>query len=579
MTAGSLQKPEANDTILTTPLSELDAKLEKLAANAERWAHVSMPERIEFLESIMTRTANVAERWVSAACDAKAIEIDSPESGQEWHSGPALTIRQARLLRDSLAGIAEHGSPQLPGPITVRQNGQTTVQVFPTDNYDKALWMGYTGEVWMQPGVTPGNLRSTMATAYLPGANRSGSVALVLGAGNIASIAPMDTLTKLFVDNEVVLLKTNPVNAYLQPFLAEAFSELIDAGYLDIVYGGSAEGTYLTAHELIDSIHITGSDKTHDSIVFGPGPEGQKRKTANDPLLKKRITSELGNVSPIIVVPGPWTTADIAYQGRNIAGMLTHNAGFNCIAARVIVTHAEWQHREALLASIEDALEETTQRSAYYPGARQRFELFTGQHPEATIIGDASGDAVPWTLIAGVDPTVDDICFSTESFTAIISEAPLNAPRSVPDFVDMAVEFANNNIWGTLGATLIAHPTSLQDEEIASAVEKAISDLQYGTVGLNIWIGLGYALGSTTWGAYPGHPLNDIQSGQGVVHNSYMFDSAQKSVLRAPFKQQPKPLWFGNNKQAHNVTKHLVALEANPSPLRLAPVLAAALRG
>ena len=42
-----------------------------------------------------------------------------------------------------------------------------------------------------------------------------------------------------------------------------------------------------------------------------------------EPLLKKRITSELGNVSAVLVVPGPWTEADLEYQGRNVAGMVT----------------------------------------------------------------------------------------------------------------------------------------------------------------------------------------------------------------------------------------------------------------
>ena len=156
---------------------------------------------------------------------------------------------------------------------------------------------------------------------------------------------------------------------------------------------------------------------------------------------------------------------------------------------------------------------------------------------------------------------------------------PLEAPRSVPEYVAAAVDFANNDVWGTLGATILAHPTSLKDPTISDSIEQAIGDLRYGTVGLNAWIGIGYAFTSTTWGAFPGHPLNEIQSGRGVVHNTYMFDAAQKSVLRAPFKQQPKPLWFANNKQAHNVTKALIALEAHPSPLRLAPVFKAALLG
>ena len=68
-------------------------------------------------------------------------------------------------------------------------------------------------------------------------------VALVLGAGNVSSIGPMDLLYKLFVDNQVVALKVHPVNDYLGPLLAEGFQTLRDWGVLRIVYGGVDVGS------------------------------------------------------------------------------------------------------------------------------------------------------------------------------------------------------------------------------------------------------------------------------------------------------------------------------------------------
>ncbi|MDH3307876.1 MAG: aldehyde dehydrogenase family protein, partial [Acidimicrobiia bacterium] len=322
-TAGSIVKPEGDATIPPTSLADIDVALAELTARKGEWANTSLAERIDLLESVAANTVTVAEDWVTAACHAKAIPLDSNIAGEEWHSGPALTARNARLLRDSLVDILETGHPKIPGPVTSRSNGQTVAQVFPVDNYDKALWTGYRAEVWMAPGVTPGNLKSTMAVNYQPGSDRSGRVALVLGAGNISSIPPMDALSKLFIDNEVVVLKMNPVNEYIGPFLDEVFADFIARGYLRIVYGGGEQGKYLVHHALVDTVHITGSDKTHDAIVFGTGEEGEARKHAGDPILTKPITSELGNVSPVIVVPGPWSDADIEYQGRNIAAMLT----------------------------------------------------------------------------------------------------------------------------------------------------------------------------------------------------------------------------------------------------------------
>lgn len=579
ITTGSIVHPEGPHSITASSTEELDAAVEVLRANKGSWAATSIERRIAYLEGIMERTAAVAEKWVRAACSAKGISFDAPVAAEEWHGGPVLLIRNARLLKDALADVARHGSPQYPGPVTTRK-GQTIVKVFPTDIYDRLLWTGLTGEIWMEPGVSPAQLASTQAVIYQPDQDASCDVALVLGAGNVACIPAMDSMYKLFVENNVVALKMNPVNEYLGPILTEAFSELIEAGFLRILYGGANEGYYLCHHEGIGKVHITGSDKTHDSIVFGMGEEGKRRKAANDPHLGKPIASELGNVTPVIVVPGPWSDSDVAYQGKNIASMLTHNAGFNCIAARVVVTPESWSLREPLLAAIRDGLDATPDRPAYYPGAEDRWKLFVDEHPEAGRYGEAVAGTVPWTFIEGLRADNEaDVCFTTEAFTGLFGEAPLPSSGSDIEFLERAVEFCNEKLWGQLGATLIIHPKTLKQPGFAAALEEAIGNLRYGTVAVNIWVGLGYALTSTSWGAFPGNTMENIGSGIGVVHNTYLFDRVEKSVVRALFKQPVKPLWFPDHKRANDVTRRLVDMEMRPSPSKLPGIFWSALRG
>ena len=134
-------------------------------------------------------------------------------------------------------------------------------------------------------------------------------------------------------------------------------------------------------------------------------------------------------------------------------------------------------------------------------------------------------------------------------------------------------------MWGTLNASIIVHPKSLLDPAVAQAVERAIEQLRYGTIVVNHWAGLGYAFVSTAWGAYPGHVDHDIRSGRGVVHNTYMFDRVQKTVIRGPFRISPKPPWFVTNKVTHKLGPRLVALESSPSIGRLIRVAMQALRG
>jgi hypothetical protein len=458
------------------------------------------------------------------------------------------------------------------------RDGRLRVRVFPDSVFDRVTFPGVTGEVWMQPGVTASDLESGQAAAYRDPAAHAG-VALVLAAGNVASLGPRDVLSSLVVEGKVVVMKANPVNDYLVPHWSRALGALERAGVLRIVDGGADVGRYLTAHPLIDEVHITGSDKTYDAVVFGVGAEGARRKAEDEPALKKPVTAELGNVSPVIIVPGKWSTAELLYQAEHVATMLVNNAGFNCLAARVIVTHADWAQRDAFLGALTQMLGELTTRRAYYPGAADRLAAFVAAHPEAESLGSGPPDALPWTFIRGVAPgRIDDICFNVESFCGECAETSLTAP-SVAAFVDAATEFCNAVVWGTLSATVLVSPDSLRDPAVADAVERAVADLRYGAVGVNIWHAMAFAIGTTTWGGFPGQQRNDIQSGCGVVGNAAMFDRPQKSVVRGPFRARPKPTWFATATGSDEVMRKAIALEADPAAAKIPGVLVAALRG
>ena len=550
-----------------------------LQENKGAWTAVTVRERRALLAELSRGFLAVAERWAALGVEAEGLDPEQPASGEEALVGPYFILRNLRLLRESLLDIETHGRPRIPGGVRTKANGQVVARIFPIDLYDRAFYAGVTADVWMEPGVTEKDLPQTQAVVYNSPV-RQGRVALVLGGGNVSSIGPMDALYKLFVEDQVVILKTHPVNVYLGPLMEEAFQPLIERGFFRVVYGGAEEGAYLCRHEGVDEIHITGSDQTYEAIVFGPGDEGRRRKEAAEPQLTKRFTSELGNVSPVIVVPGPWDDGDLEYQAENLATMITNNAGFNCNAGRMIVQHASWNQRGELLDRVGKFLTEIPVRRAYYPGAPRRYEAFLAAHMEtARIFGVRALDKLPWMLIPGVDPEKrDDICFTTEAFCGVCGETGLEA-ASVPEYIEKAVAFCNDTIWGTLNVTLIVHPESLKNPEIKKAVERAIANLRYGTVSVNHWAAAGFGLVVTPWGAFPGHTPQDIQSGTGFVHNTLMFDRPQKTVIQAPFYVWPKPIWFATNKMTHRITPKLYEFEAAPSIGKLPGILGLALRG
>ncbi|MDH3745152.1 MAG: aldehyde dehydrogenase family protein [Acidobacteriota bacterium] len=555
----------------------LDPAVMELRETSERWARLPLARKIEYARQALQGTARTAEGQVQAAVAAKGLSPDSPATGEEWIAGPYITLRVLRLLIETLEGLRRDGRVPLdPSWVGRRKDGRASVDVFPLTFYDQSLYAGFRAQVRMQDGVTPENLDQHMAGFYRR-KDPKGRVALVLGAGNVASIGPLDVVHKLFVEGQVVILKFNPVNEYLGPFFEDAFGDLIRDGYLRTAYGGADVGAYLCEHPEVDEIHITGGAPTHDAIVFGVGPEGKERKHRNEPLLEKRITSELGNVSPVIVAPGRWSTSQIRFQAQNLATQMVQNSSFNCNAARIIVTHEAWPQRQELLDELGHVISRLPARPAYYPGAEERYERFVAAYPTADRFGPRATGALPAALAVGLDPdAVDQPAFSTESFCPFTAEVPLVA-QSAAEFLGRAATFCNDRLYGTLNAEILIDP--MTEKRLRPELEAAIDELRYGTVAINQWPAMGFALGSTPWGAFPGHTLDDIQSGMGSVHNTFLFDRPEKTVIRGPFTVFPKPPWFVTHANAHRVGERLARFEADPGPLRLAGIVLAALRG
>jgi acyl-CoA reductase-like NAD-dependent aldehyde dehydrogenase len=367
------------------------------------------------------------------------------------------------------------------------------------------------------------------------------------------------------------------VNAYLGPHLEEAMRPLVDEGVFTIVHGGAEVGSHIVNHPKIDTIHMTGSDRTHDAIVWGGDPEEQRRRKAeNDPKVTKPISSELGAVTPVLVVPGPWSDSDLEFQARHVASMVANNGSFNCNAAKALVVAKGWDRKDKFLAAVKRALARMPARKAYYPGAKDRYGKFLEHYPAAEKLGPASDDVVPWTVLPSVPPKAGEYALTNEAFCGVLALVELDAegPHS---FLEAAVPFANDTMWGTLSCVVLIDPATERAHK--ESFERALGELRYGGIGVNAWAGLIYGLVVTTWGAYPGHPLTDIQSGRGVVHNAFFFDHPEKSIVRAPFRIQPTPLWFSDHKTQAATARALLEMEAKPGFLRLPKLIANAVRG
>ncbi|MFE2022367.1 aldehyde dehydrogenase family protein [Streptomyces sp. NPDC059499] len=561
--------------------SFLDRTVAHVRGNAESWSSTPLTERIALLERLQPRITARAAEMAGAGARAKGYGPDSPWAAEDWIGGPWALAQNTAAYLHVLRRIAAGRDPL--GDRTVHEeNGRTRVNVFPATGWDSLLLNGFKAEVWMRPGVTAEQARACAAGEYR-GRRGDPSLALVLGAGNVAAITALDILHKLYAEGQVVIAKMNPVNAYLRPHFAYVFAEFVERGWLAFVDGGAAEGGYLSLHEGVDAIHVTGSDRTHDAIVWGTDEDAEERRRDDLPLITKPFSSELGGVSPCIVVPGPWSDADFRFQAEHIVTSKMNNSGHNCIASQILVLPRDWDGTERLLDEIRRVLRDLPPRADYYPGAADRLASVQASHPTAEAHGgDGSRLLVP-DITDHDDPLVTDEVFGS---ALGVVRLPGTAPA---EFLRHAVDFANTTLPGTLGATLIVHPRT--EKAAPEAVRAAVAELRYGTLGINCWSAVGFLLGFTPWGAFPGHTRQNIGSGIGFVHNAFMLEDIEKTVLRAPFTPaprglvtgdpslSPRPPYFVTHRTALTTVERLTRFTTAPSPTKLPALFAAALRG
>ena len=567
--------------------ARLDADIAALRAGAKGWAQLTLGQRARLLQRVRDEAGRVAEEWADTASTAKGIEPGHPLRGEEWLAGPYAVVVALDAYIGSLEALARGESPLAGVEATAAPGGRIALQTFPRTASDALLLSGYTGELWLRPGVTEQEARADAGLAQLA-PTVSGGVGLVLGAGNVSAIPVLDVLYELLAHNRVALLKLNPTTEPLLPVLERALAPLIQPGFLRIVTGGPDVGAHLTRHDDIDHVHITGAEATFDAIVWGArsgaSPQAKtaasRRKREGRPLLRKPITAELGGVSPIIVVPGRWTDADLRYQAEHIATMRLHNSGHNCIAGQVVLLSRDWPQRDAFLAALREAYANAPERPVWYPDSEARLAAAGDAYPDAEWMAGRTR-----ALIAadGADAAALQ---TTEYFAPVLGVVEL--PGLGQEFLDAAVRRANDELAGTLGANILIDPAT--QAALGDGFERAIAELRYGAIAINAWTAFAFLTPSLSWGAYPGNSLDAIGSGVGVVHNALLVDATERSVVRGPFRPfpraitggertvLPKPPWFVTSRTGATVSEGFTRFRIDGRPTRLPGIFAAALR-
>ena len=538
---------------------ELDRNITTLRINSSELAKISNEELILLLKKTIENIKGIAYYWATLSAEKKGI-LQKHKEGEEWLGGPFVSILTLQYYIDYL-----EKNEQL--DINKFNENKNSYKVFPNKFIEKLTFPLLNAEIRFSKSMNFDQINEYRGFKQRIGTD-SGSVTLVLGAGNVSSIPFLDTIFYLVANRSSIILKLNPVNDYLNPVFQKVFHEFIERGFISVVNGDIPTSKYLSEHRSIDSIHLTGSNYTYENIVYGRILNDKERKLSFlSKSNKKPIFTELGNVTPIIIHPGKWTNAEIKFQARKIVTAKLNNSGFNCIAAQVVVLPKGWRSNDKLKKYIKYYLKKIGDTTSYYPGAYESLKILQKNKYYEQVNEQVC--STPF-MVSNLD--TDEKFEEQEVWNSTLYFKEIEY-TDYESFTNNSVDYVNNELWGNLGVTvLIKDSNKKRNYEV---VENYKQNLKYGTIAINEWAAIAFIIPTLPWGGYPGNKDNDIQSGQGFVHNSYFFESPLKGIVETNFRfsRFVDPPWFVNNKKAHRLFKNLTYYQANNSKINFIKLL------
>ncbi len=509
-----------------------------LTISAAKWSTVDLPTRGYYLDSCRNNLRRVASFWVEKEAELRGHLPNSAEGAESWLMGP---LPLARSLRYLAHGVASGGRPKVPSH-RLRIDGRTVSRVFPHGVHEGLLYRDIEAHVW-SIGAELQGYRYRRARDHSPGP------ALVLAASNMSSMAPTDILAKLFCENRPVVCKLPNRLAPLEPILKEIFHPLIRDRHVQIVSGGPELGQELLRDETFQRVHFTGRLENYKAVL------------SESSLEEKKFTAELGCVTPVIIIPGPWTQDELQYQARHLASLMVFNGGYTCMTPQILVVSKHWSYKKAFLSALKAELKKLARRDDRLDGSEERRRSFRADYPEAECFG--------LRTLVELDATKTTRLFREEAFCGMLGWVEME-PHHPEDFMRAAAKFCNDCLWGDLSCMVIVDSNTRRVYERAIAQMQA--GLEYGTVALNIYPGLAFCSCVTPWGSYQG---GRSDTGTGWVHNHFFFDSPEKTVIEGPFIPHTPQAWIKPFPNLHRVGPAIFDLDMDPNSFAFARFLKA----
>ena len=536
---------------MTLTKLDIDRNINTLRVKSKEFSTIENSKLISMLEESINNIKEIAYYWATVSAENKGVTNTAAE-GEEWLGGPFATVFGIQYYIDTLKDLNKPLNQEL------FNKHLNTYKVFPNNILEKIFFPFISAEIKFNKNIKFNEIEEFRGFAMRY--KHEPSISLILGAGNVSCIPLLDAIYHLVAKRSVVYIKLNPVNEYLLPVYEKVFSNFISSGYMVITKGNVAESKYMTEHNGIDHIHLTGSDETYENIVYGRKLNNDEKKLKSlEKINNKSFSSELGNVTPIIVHPGKWSNGELKFQARKIVTAKLNNGGFNCISAQIVLLPDKWKHTKKLMKYIKFYMNKVDDRLSYYPNSINVLNtLEKDKNYERLNAESCSTPHLSREIKAYSKYETSEIWGTSIYFKKISYETD-------KDYAENAIKYCNETLWGNLGSTVLIK--KYNSKKIKPITDLYVENLKYGTVAINEWSAIGFIIPTLPWGGFPGNKDNDIQSGQDFVHNSMFFESPLNGIVYSKFRMSNiiDPLWFVTNKKGKKVFKNLTYFQIDKS--------------
>ena len=234
-----------------------------------------------------------------------------------------------------------------------------------------------------------------------------------------------------------------------------------------------------------------------------------------------------------------------------LANAVVAQSSCNCLSPKVLLVSSRCETSTAFVAELKSSLSQIPAPPPYYPGTAKRYADFCDAYAgrATTIVSPPSAGAasnaverfgapLP-TLLVELNAEAcgaKEMVLTREAFAPVFAIVWVDCAAEPAAYLDEAVRFCNERIWGNLSCTMLVHTATHKAHE--AAVERGIAQLNYGCVCVNAWSALGYTMETAAWGGH--QPSNafphKVSSGMGLIRNCCLYDDVEKSVVRTPFR-------------------------------------------